>query len=181
MPLAYASSVTVYVGWDAVVLLRGFDVNEFGVMRHLNPRSEFTYQNFRFVLCNFFFFQLYKLITNILNWHEIYQITNKFINKHSTSAAFILKKVLDLFGLQTGTITDLSDDPDIRVSVDPEVALHQTPGLRGEVVVSGGGAGGDGVGDRAVFPETVLDGGGQPLGGVGGAVGGVDGREPHLL
>ncbi|KAL5265970.1 hypothetical protein ACHWQZ_G006572 [Mnemiopsis leidyi] len=46
-PLAYASSVTVYVGWDAVVLLRGFDVNEFGVMKHLGPGKELHYQNFR--------------------------------------------------------------------------------------------------------------------------------------
>lgn len=46
-PLAYASSVTVYVGWDAVVLLRGFDINEFGVMKHLAPGKELHYQNFR--------------------------------------------------------------------------------------------------------------------------------------
>ena len=44
--LAYASSVTVFVGRDAVVLLRGFDVNEFGVMKHVRPGEMLTYQNF---------------------------------------------------------------------------------------------------------------------------------------
>lgn len=46
-PLAYASSITVYVGWEAVVLLRGFDVNEFGVMKHLRDGDRLIYQNFR--------------------------------------------------------------------------------------------------------------------------------------
>ena len=47
MPLAYTSSITVFVGREAIVLLRGFDVNEFGVMRHLNPGQEITYKGFR--------------------------------------------------------------------------------------------------------------------------------------